>query len=148
MAQNDIVLVRHGQTQWSISGRHTGRTDIPLTDLGRQQADALGEMLDGRDFSLVLSSPLKRAWETMQRAGYAAQGMPDENILEWDYGVFEGRTTADIRSSEPDWSVWTSPSTAAKPSSRSAREPTWPSNGASPPPGRSPYSPTGISCGS
>ncbi|MBG6057999.1 broad specificity phosphatase PhoE [Cryobacterium sp. MP_M5] len=109
MAQNDIVLVRHGQTQWSIAGRHTGRTDIPLTDLGRQQADALGEMLDGRDFSLVLSSPLKRAWETMQRAGYADQGMPDENILEWDYGVFEGRTTADIRSSQPDWSVWTSP---------------------------------------
>ncbi|TFB93614.1 histidine phosphatase family protein [Cryobacterium sp. HLT2-28] len=109
MAQNDIVLVRHGQTQWSISGRHTGRTDIPLTDLGRQQADALGEMLDGRDFSMVLSSPLKRAWETMQRAGYADQGMPDENILEWDYGVFEGRTTRDIRSSEPDWSVWTSP---------------------------------------
>ena len=109
MAQNDIVLVRHGQTQWSISGRHTGRTDIPLTDLGRQQADALGEMLDGRDFSLVLSSPLKRAWETMQRAGYAVQGMPDENILEWDYGVFEGRTTRDIRSSDPDWSVWTSP---------------------------------------
>ncbi|TFD09056.1 histidine phosphatase family protein [Cryobacterium sp. TMT1-21] len=107
--KNDIVLVRHGQTEWSISGRHTGRTDIPLTDLGRQQADALGGMLQGLDFSLVLSSPLTRAWETMQRAGYAGKGMPDEHILEWDYGVFEGRTTADIREAEPDWSVWTSP---------------------------------------
>ncbi len=109
MALNDIVMVRHGQTQWSISGKHTGRTDIPLTDLGRLQADALGEMLQGRAFSLVLSSPLIRAWETMERAGYADQGMPDENILEWDYGVFEGRTTADIRQSDPGWSIWTSP---------------------------------------
>ncbi len=109
MALSEIVMVRHGQTQWSISGKHTGRTDIPLTDLGRQQADALGEMLQGHDFSLVLASPLTRAWETMERAGCAGQGMPDENILEWDYGVFEGCTTAEIRASDPGWSVWTSP---------------------------------------
>lgn len=109
MALSEIVMVRHGQTQWSISGKHTGRTDIPLTDLGRQQADALGEMLQGHDFSQVLASPLTRAWETMERAGCAGQGMPDENILEWDYGVFEGRTTAEIRASDPGWSVWTSP---------------------------------------
>ena len=89
MTAHDIVLIRHGQTEWSISGRHTGRTDIPLTDLGRQQADALGEMLDGESFPTVLSSPLQRAWETMERAGYAAQGIASQDILEWDYGVFD-----------------------------------------------------------
>jgi len=102
MTANGIVLIRHGQTEWSISGRHTGRTDIPLTDLGRQQADALGEMLDGESFPTVLSSPLQRAWETMERAGYAVQGMASQDILEWDYGVFEGRTTEAIRREIPD----------------------------------------------
>jgi broad specificity phosphatase PhoE len=109
MSLNEIVMVRHGQTEWSSTGKHTGRTDIPLTDLGRQQADALGEMLQGRDFSLVLSSPLSRAWETMERAGFAGQGLPDENIVEWDYGVYEELTTAEIRETDPGWSVWTSP---------------------------------------
>lgn len=106
---NTISLIRHGQTLWSITGQHTGRTDIPLTDLGRQQADALGEMLDGEAFSLVLSSPLVRAWETMERAGYRGQGVASDDILEWDYGVYEGRTTDDIRSEIPGWSVWSHP---------------------------------------
>ncbi|TFC20871.1 histidine phosphatase family protein [Cryobacterium glucosi] len=114
MTAHDIVLIRHGQTEWSISGRHTGRTDIPLTDLGRQQADALGEMLDGEAFPTVLSSPLQRAWETMERAGYAAQGIASQDILEWDYGVFEGRTTEAIRREIPDWSVWTHPMTGGE----------------------------------
>ena len=106
---NNISLIRHGQTLWSITGQHTGRTNIPLTDLGRQQADALGEMLDGDAFSLVLSSPLVRAWETMERAGYRDHGVASDDILEWDYGVYEGRTTDDIRSDIPGWSVWTHP---------------------------------------
>lgn len=103
---NNISLIRHGQTLWSLTGQHTGRTDIPLTDLGRQQADALGEMLAGEAFSLVLSSPLVRAWETMERAGYRGQGVPSDDVLEWDYGVYEGRTTDDIRREIPGWSVW------------------------------------------
>ena len=109
MAENNIVLVRYGQTEWSISGKHTGRTDIPLTDLGRQQADALGEMLDGEKFAAVWSSPLVRAWETMERAGYGAQAVPSEDVLEWDYGVYEGLRTDDIRLKIDGWSVWTHP---------------------------------------
>jgi len=106
---NTVSLIRHGQTLWSITGQHTGRTNIPLTELGRRQADALGEMLDGQAFSLVLSSPLVRAWETMERAGYAGQGVASDDILEWDYGVYEGRTTDDIRRDIPGWSIWTHP---------------------------------------
>ena len=106
---NTVSLIRHGQTLWSITGQHTGRTNIPLTELGRRQADALGEMLDGQAFSLVLSSPLARAWETMERAGYAGQGVASDDILEWDYGVYEGRTTDDIRRDIPGWSIWTHP---------------------------------------
>lgn len=107
MTEHEVVLVRHGQTEWSVSGKHTGRTDIPLTDLGRRQADALGEMLSGTEFALVLSSPLSRAWETMDRAGYAADAVATGDLLEWDYGVYEGRRTTDIRTEIPDWSVWT-----------------------------------------
>jgi len=109
MTEHEVVLVRHGQTEWSVSGKHTGRTDIPLTDLGRRQADALGEMLSGTEFALVLSSPLSRAWETMDRAGYAADAVATGDLLEWDYGVYEGRRTTDIRTEIPDWSVWTHP---------------------------------------
>lgn len=109
MAENNIVLVRHGQTEWSISGKHTGRTDIPLTDLGRQQADALGEMLNGEKFAAVWASPLVRAWETMERAGYGGQAVPNEDVLEWDYGVYEGLRTDDIRLKIAGWSVWTHP---------------------------------------
>jgi len=109
MRQNDIVLIRHGQTEWSITGQHTGRTDVPLTDFGRQQADALGSMLDGEHFDLVLASPLVRAWETMERAGYRGQGVETDNALEWDYGVYEGRRTDDVRTEIPGWSVWTHP---------------------------------------
>lgn len=109
MAQNTVVLVRHGQTEWSISGQHTGLTDVPLTDLGRQQADALGEMLGGATFARVLSSPLVRAWETMERAGYAGLGISADDAVEWDYGVYEGLRTDDIRQTIPGWSVWTHP---------------------------------------
>jgi probable phosphoglycerate mutase len=104
---NEIVLVRHGQTEWSVSGRHTGRTDIPLTDLGRRQAAALGAMLGGAEFAAVLASPLSRAWDTMAGAGYEGEGRPLDDLLEWDYGVYEGSSTADIREEIPMWSVWT-----------------------------------------
>ena len=109
MTEREVVLVRHGQTEWSASGKHTGRTDISLTELGRRQADALGDMLSGTEFALVLCSPLIRAWETMERAGYATTGVATDDLLEWDYGVYEGRRTDDIRTEIPDWSVWTHP---------------------------------------
>ncbi|MDF1596511.1 MAG: histidine phosphatase family protein [Acidimicrobiia bacterium] len=109
MTEHEVVLVRHGQTEWSVSGQHTGRTDVPLTELGRRQADALGGMLGGLEFALVLSSPLSRAWETMDRAGYAVGGIAADELLEWDYGAYEGRRTADIRKEIPGWSVWTHP---------------------------------------
>lgn len=105
----ELTLVRHGQTEWSVAGKHTGRTDIPLTDLGRRQAGALGEMLAGDEFALVLSSPLARAWETMTGAGFDGAGVAKNDLLEWDYGEYEGRTTAEIREEIPEWSVWTHP---------------------------------------
>lgn len=104
----DIVLVRHGQTEWSIAGKHTGNTDVALTELGRRQADALGDMLAGAAFDAVFSSPLIRAWNTMELAGYGG-GTAMANLTEWDYGVYEGRRTIDIRDETPGWSVWTHP---------------------------------------
>ena len=109
MTEREIVLVRHGQTEWSASGRHTGRTDVPLTELGRRQADALAQMLDRTEFSLVLSSPLARAWETMVRAGYEHSGLADGDLMEWDYGAYEGLRTEEIQREIPNWSVWTHP---------------------------------------
>jgi broad specificity phosphatase PhoE len=105
----EVVLIRHGQTEWSASGRHTGRTDVPLTELGRRQARALGRMLDRTGFARVLSSPLGRAWETMELAGQAGDGEACDDLMEWDYGIYEGRTTAEIRLEIPGWSVWTHP---------------------------------------
>jgi len=105
MSPHELILVRHGQTEWSADGRHTGRTDVPLTDIGRRQADALGQMLGGVRLAVVLSSPLTRAWETMERAGFSGEASDD--LLEWDYGTYEGKRTVDIRRSFPGWSVWT-----------------------------------------
>ena len=100
-----ITLVRHGQTDWSQSGRHTGRTDVPLTDAGRRQAMEVGAKLaDGR-FALVLTSPLSRATETCRLAGVGAAETCDD-LLEWDYGAYEGLTTDDIRAERPDWLLW------------------------------------------
>ena len=109
MIRPTVTLVRHGQTEWSESLRHTGRTDIPLTDLGRRQATALGEMLTGEPFNLVLSSPLTRAWETMVAAGFEGVGVANGDLLEWDYGEYEGITTETIREEISEWSVWTHP---------------------------------------
>jgi probable phosphoglycerate mutase len=104
-----IVLVRHGETEWSASGRHTGRTDIPLTDAGREQARRLGRALAGRTFTKVLVSPLSRATETARLAGFGDRMTLDDELQEWDYGVYEGRTRVEIAREEPGWTVWTRP---------------------------------------
>lgn len=111
--ERQVWLVRHGETAWARLGRHTGRTDIPLTDTGRAQALALGRRLAGHPFALVLTSPLSRAADTARLAGFGdAEREPD--LAEWDYGALEGRTTADIRASDPDWTIWTGPWPAAE----------------------------------
>ena len=105
--RHQIWLVRHGETEWSRSGQHTGRTDIPLTETGRHQAEALGRHLGHRPFALVLTSPLARARETCKLAGYGDAAQTSDDLLEWDYGVYEGRTTRDIQAEQPGWSIWT-----------------------------------------
>jgi len=104
-----LVVVRHGETEWSQSGRHTGRTDIPLTDRGRQQAASLGRALRGRTFSRVLSSPLERALDTCRLAGYSDRVEVVDDLREWDYGAYEGRTRVEIAAQIPGWTVWTHP---------------------------------------
>lgn len=103
---SELWLVRHGETEWSRTGQHTGRTDIPLTETGREQARAIGRRLAGREFALVLTSPLGRARETCELAGFGARARVEPNLREWDYGDYEGRTTAEIRAERPDWSLW------------------------------------------
>jgi broad specificity phosphatase PhoE len=103
---HQIWLIRHGETEWSLSGRHTGRTDIPLTPTGIRQAQALARHLAGRAFALVLTSPLSRARETCRLAGYGAVAQPTDDLLEWNYGIYEGRTTADVSAAQPGWSIW------------------------------------------
>jgi broad specificity phosphatase PhoE len=100
-------LVRHGATDWSQSGRHTGRTDVPLNDEGRRQARALARRLAGRQFALVLTSPLQRAIETCRIAGYGDIADVEPDLREWDYGDYEGLTTVEIRRHDPDWTIWT-----------------------------------------
>jgi len=102
----EIWLVRHGETEWSRSGAHTGHTDIPLTENGRRQAAALGILLRGHQFALVLSSPLQRALETCRLAGYGDVEQVDPNLKEWDYGDYEGRTTSEIQKERQGWSLW------------------------------------------
>ncbi len=99
-----IVLVRHGQTEWSVSGQHTSRTDIPLTEPGRKAARALRDRLAGRAFVLVLASPRARALETARLAGFDPEIDPD--LVEVDYGDYEGRTTPEIREQHPGWTLW------------------------------------------
>ena len=102
----ELWLFRHGETEWSLSGAHTGRTDLPLTDAGRQRAAAIGRYLAGRQFALVLTSPMERAMETCRLAGYGDVAQIDPNLQEWDYGDYEGRKTADIRKERPGWFLW------------------------------------------
>jgi broad specificity phosphatase PhoE len=101
-----LWLVRHGETDWARLGRHTGRTDIPLTERGRAEAAALATRLAGRQFAQVLSSPLSRALDTARLAGYADRVETTDDLLEWDYGADEGRKTPEIRRERPNWSIW------------------------------------------
>lgn len=101
-----MVLVQHGETEWSRTGRHTGRTDIPLTLNGRHRAALLGPVLADWRFVRVLTSPLERAVETCQIAGMGGEARIREDLAEWDYGAFEGRTTRDIRAERPGWSLF------------------------------------------
>ncbi len=108
MGANDtrLILVRHGATEWSVSGKHTGRTDLPLTDEGRRMAGLVGPALAAFRFRLVLVSPLQRARETCALAGLADRAKPCPDLMEWDYGAYEGRTTADIHLERPTWNLW------------------------------------------
>lgn len=103
---SEIVLVRHGETAWSLSGQHTGNTDVPLTDAGRRQAEALGARLAAWDFARVLSSPLSRALDTCRLAGLGERAELTDDLREWDYGAYEGRRTVDIREERPGWTLW------------------------------------------
>ena len=110
MAQTDkhqrVFLLRHGQTEWSESGRHTGRTNIPLTPEGEANATRLAPVLAKEDFRLVLSSPLQRAVRTCELAGLGDRRQDDADLIEWDYGDYEGLTTAEIRQRDPGWTVF------------------------------------------
>lgn len=107
--ERQIWLARHGETEWSRDGRHTGLTEIPLTDLGRSQAEALGARLAGHRFAFVLTSPRSRATETARLAEFADVAVADPDLAEWDYGALEGRRTAEIVTDYPGWSIWTGP---------------------------------------
>lgn len=101
-----IYLVRHGQTAWSLSGQHTGRSDIPLTTLGEANARAVGRRLAGIAFQRVLSSPSARARRTCELAGFGQQAVVDDDLAEWDYGAFEGLRTDEIQQRAPGWDVF------------------------------------------
>jgi broad specificity phosphatase PhoE len=102
-----LWLVRHGETEWSREGRHTGRSDIPLNQQGRANARGLALLLEAHTFDRVWCSPLKRARETAALAGFGAQAEYLDDLREWDYGEYEGRTTDEIRRTQPDFSTWT-----------------------------------------
>jgi broad specificity phosphatase PhoE len=102
----EVVLVRHGETEWSRDGRHTGRTDVPLTDVGRGQAERLQSALGEWRFDRVLASPLSRALDTCRLAGFGERAELSDALLEWDYGEYEGLTTPHIRELRPGWNLW------------------------------------------
>ena len=101
-----IYLARHGETAWSISGQHTGRTDIPLTERGERNAQRLGDRLRGLSFARVFTSPLQRARRTCELAGFGSVAQVDPDLLEWNYGDYEGKTTAQIHAINPGWNLF------------------------------------------
>ena len=105
----ELWLIRHGETEWSADGRHTSRTDLPLTERGRERAVVLGKYLAGTKFAAVLRSPMLRAKQTCELAGFGDVAVVDDGLKEWDYGVYEGRTTQEIQAEIPGWSVWKDP---------------------------------------
>jgi broad specificity phosphatase PhoE len=104
--ETELWLVRHGETEWSLSGAHTSRTDIPLTDHGRKRAEELQDYLKGTKFAGVFVSPMQRARETCAIAGFGDVAVVHDGLKEWDYGVYEGKTTKEIQAQIPGWSVW------------------------------------------
>ena len=106
MADTEIMLARHGETEWSRDLRHTGHTDIPLTDTGREQARALATRFSDLELAFVLTSPLSRATESCRLAGLGDQAVEEPDLVEWDYGEYEGMTTEEIRRDVPGWTVW------------------------------------------
>lgn len=102
----NVYLARHGETTWSVSGQHTGLTDLPLSGRGRQNARQLGERLRNMNFAKVFTSPLQRASKTCELAGYAAVAEVDRNLVEWNYGNYEGLRTAEIHGQRPDWELF------------------------------------------
>ena len=104
-----LFLIRHGETAWSASGQHTSRTDLPLTAYGIRQAELLAARLARLQFAAVFSSPMLRALDTCRIAGLESTAIVTDDLREWDYGIYEGRKTVDIRVTEPGWSIWTSP---------------------------------------
>jgi probable phosphoglycerate mutase len=105
----ELWLVRHGETEWSAEGRHTSRTDVPLTEHGREMAARVGQYMAGTKFAAVLRSPMGRARETCEIAGFGDVAVVDDGLMEWDYGVYEGRTSKEIQTEIPGWSVWKDP---------------------------------------
>lgn len=103
---SEVWLFRHAETEWSVSGRHTGRTDIPLTAAGRRRGARTAERIAGHEWAAVLSSPLGRARETAALAGLGDRAVDREDLLEWDYGDYEGVTTREIQAGRPGWSLW------------------------------------------
>ncbi len=101
-----VYIVRHGATEWSVSGRHTSQTDLPLLESGEEQAREVARKLNGCGFALVLSSPLLRARETCRLAGFGEAAEISGDLREWDYGEYEGLTTPQIRERNPDWNLW------------------------------------------
>jgi broad specificity phosphatase PhoE len=102
----EVYLARHGETAWTISRQHTGRTDVPLTERGERNARSLADRLAGIWFDQVLTSPLQRARRTCELAGFGDHAEVDPDLMEWDYGAYEGRTTAEILSERPDWRLF------------------------------------------
>jgi broad specificity phosphatase PhoE len=101
-----VYLARHGETAWTVTGQHTGLTDLPLTERGECNARRLGERLQGLTFAKVFSSPLQRAWRTCELAGFGPVAEIDADLVEWDYGEYEGRLTSEILAQRPDWRLF------------------------------------------
>jgi broad specificity phosphatase PhoE len=109
-----LILVRHGETDWSATGRHTGWTDVPLNEAGVRQARLLAARLAGRTFARVMSSPLSRALETCRICGLGDEAVLDPDLREWNYGRYEGRTTDEMRADDPDWTIWSADPTGGE----------------------------------
>ena len=105
-SEQRVLIIRHGQTEWSANGKHTSATDLALTEEGRAQAEGLAAKLRGETFSLVLCSPLRRARETCELAGFGQRAEIRDDLREWEYGEYEGLTTPEIRQRDPDWDLW------------------------------------------